>query len=259
VFHLFCLIYQDDYRRNQAFAQVLALKMRKRCWQNNDKGKIIDFEQGQKKFTRASSPVGQGKVQKPHPKKLVLAELVPRDTFGFESVFQIEKTTEMNHLTGTIGHPVNRVSLVAKTSVVLLFIPKRDFFLFTTYKTRKLMRTKLMNPQLGNVCHGVVVGLFFFWKSVFCGLKRVRVHLGLIFVVLHIPKLPSGIFQDYLKTPRMRLNNKKYGTRTKHRSRKNLNNVTRCMLWVGCRKWGLKTPDLMYSIGFTGTTGLWYR
>ena len=146
--------------------------MRKRCWQNNDKGKIIDFEQGQKKFTRASSPVGQGKVQKPHPKKLVLAELVPRDTFGFESVFQIEKTTEMNHLTGTIGHPVNRVSLVAKTSVVLLFIPKRDFFLFTTYKTRKLMRTKLMNPQLGNVCHGVVVGLFFL-KFGFCGLKRV--------------------------------------------------------------------------------------
>ena len=43
----------------------------------------------------------------------------------------------------------------------------------------------------------------------------------------------------------MRLNNKKYGTRTKHRSRKNLNNVTRCMLWVGCRKWGLKTPDLI--------------
>ena len=161
----YCL--QDDYRRNQAFAQVLALKMRKRCWQNNDKGKIIDFEQGQKKFTRASSPVGKRstsstrKARKHHPKKLVLAELVPRDTFGFESVFQIEKTTEMNLLTGTIGHPVNRVSLVAKTSVVLLFIPKRDFFLFTTYKTRKLMRTKLMNPQLGKVAPGLLLSLLF--------------------------------------------------------------------------------------------------
>lgn len=170
---LYCLL-QDDYRRNQAFAQVLALKMRKRCWQNNDKGKIIDFEQGQKKFTRASSPVGKRstsstrKARKHHPKKLVLAELVPRDTFGFESVFQIEKTTEMNLLTGTIGHPVNRVSLVAKTSVVLLFIPKRDFFLFTTYKTRKLMRTKLMNPQLGKVAPGLLLLLFLNLCSVGC-------------------------------------------------------------------------------------------
>lgn len=181
-----------DYRRNHAFASSIALKMRKICWGCNDKGKIIDFEQNQRNLSneliRQHNNYGRSrdgrKIASKKKAELKLAELVPRDAFGFESVFQITKTKEINVLTGklvvsinsltrilhtninfsiffvcspflflflqtgTIGHPINRVSLVAKTSVEICFIPKRDFFLFTSYKTRKIMREKLMNPKM---------------------------------------------------------------------------------------------------------------
>jgi hypothetical protein len=76
---------------------------------------------------------------------------VPRDAFNFESVFQIARSKELNHLTNAWFHPKNRVSLVAKTAVEILFLPKRDFFLFTTYETRQLMRKKLMNPNMAHI------------------------------------------------------------------------------------------------------------
>ena len=82
-------------------------------------------------------------------KPTVLAELVPRDTFGFESVFSITSQNKVQStLTGRTEHVRNRVSLVAKTKVDVLFIAKKDFFNFTTFRTRQIMRKKLMDPKL---------------------------------------------------------------------------------------------------------------
>ena len=159
-----------DYRRNAAFSNTMARKMRRSCWNSNDTGKIVDFEQNQRRIKGTDKKIQQqtdttnreikmkSKIQKSKKKysssferQMNLAELVPRDTFGFESVFQIAKTKEVDRLTGTEGQPINRVSLVAKTSVEILFIPKRDFFIFTTFETRQLMRKKLMNPKLAHI------------------------------------------------------------------------------------------------------------
>ena len=140
----------------------MALKMRRLCFGSHDQGKIVDFEQTQRNMKDSTVTIADRMAGNSGNKKttrttktthsssppLNLAELVPRDTFGFESVFQIEKVKEMDILTGTIGHPIYQVSLVAKTSVEILFIPKRDFFLFTSYTTRKTMRQKLCNPKL---------------------------------------------------------------------------------------------------------------
>ena len=88
----------------------------------------------------------------PDDKPIALAELVPRDTFGFESVFSITAQNKVqNTLTGRMVHVRNRVSLVAKTKVDVLFVAKKDFFNFTTFKTRQTMRKKLMDPEMGHL------------------------------------------------------------------------------------------------------------
>jgi hypothetical protein len=144
-----------DYRRNYAFRSTMALKMRRCCWNRNDKGKIIDFEQNQRRIHDKATPKlpQQRKATKTTSSNtsMSLAELVPRDAFGFESVFEITKTKEEHPMTGSATNAINRVSLVAKTAVEILFIPKRDFFIFTTFETRQLMRKKLMNPKLAHL------------------------------------------------------------------------------------------------------------
>jgi CRP-like cAMP-binding protein len=88
----------------------------------------------------------------PDDKPIALAELVPRDTFGFESVFSITAQNKVqNTLTGRMVHVRNHVSLVAKTKVDVLFVAKKDFFNFTTFKTRQTMRKKLMDPKLAHL------------------------------------------------------------------------------------------------------------
>ena len=193
-----------DYRRMAAFATELEQSARRKCWNSNDKGKVLDLQTRNlknlttmkaKQLSEKTSDMieeiksgaasarldkmrsmeaqdehkrykeiehmqlsHEGKYfvrQKPsHPNGMPirLAELVPRDTFGFESVFSITKQNKVhNTLTGRTMHVRNRVSLVAKTKVEILFIAKKDFFNYTTFKTRQIMRKKLMNPKLDHL------------------------------------------------------------------------------------------------------------
>ena len=155
--------------------QVMALKMRRACWNSNDKGKIVDFEQNQRRIQyKAMAPKqrervssgsggggGGGRQQRQQQQQqrrnaakaelhsillqpMSLAEMVPRDAFNFESVFHIAKTKELDQLTNAWFHPKNRVSLVAKTAVEILFLPKRDFFLFTVRESFLLLLLSLL-------------------------------------------------------------------------------------------------------------------
>ena len=57
-----------------------------------------------------------------------------------------------------------------------------------------------MNPQLGNICHGVVVGLVFFLKFGFCGLKRVCC-IGTDFRCFSHSEASIGYFSRIFKNP----------------------------------------------------------
>ena len=208
-----------DYRRMAAFATEIEQSTRRKCWNCNDKGKIIDMKErtsagssrridgGGKSgiseeyggddgpirrghgpvddildgsaFARmdkvqaeaakqtASGAASQKDLTMPNhegeyfvrqkrrdskEKPIPLAELVPRDAFGFESVFSITAQNKVhNTLTGRTVHVRNRVSLVAKTKVDILFVAKKDFFNFTTFKTRQTMRKKLLDPKLAHL------------------------------------------------------------------------------------------------------------
>ena len=183
--------------------QVMALKMRRACWNSNDKGKIVDFEQNQRRIQyKAMTPKqrervssgggdgdggggGGGRQQRQQQQRnaakgelhsillqpMSLAEMVPRDAFNFESVFHIAKTKELDQLTNAWFHPKNRVSLVAKTAVEILFLPKRDFFLFTVRKSFFVCHYCFFG-RLGSrvllTCCWITFVCFFVFLTTFC-------------------------------------------------------------------------------------------